>query len=146
MLAFAAAQHRVPLVIAGPLVNFACLRYAAQIAPELIIHVPSVDEAELDALYRSAHVFADVTWGPQGLQRLARAVASGCRMLVSQASWARSIWDGAVSADPGSAESITAALERAWSASAPPAPRSGADLFSASIFAYSRAVAARQPA
>lgn len=146
MLATAAAQHRVPLVIAGPLVDFACLRYAAQIAPELIIYLPSVDEAELDALYRSAHVFADVAWGPQGLQRLARAVASGCRLLVSQASWAKSIWDGAVSADPGSAESMAAALERAWSAAAAPAPRSGADLFSASIFAYSRAIAARQPA
>ncbi len=146
MLAAAAAELGLPLVIAGPPVNFGCLRHSVHVAPELIIHLPSVDEAELDALYRSAHVFADVAWGPQGLQRLARAVASGCRLLVSQASWARSIWDGAVSADPGSAESITAALERAWSASAPPAPRSGADLFSASIFAYSRAVAARQPA
>jgi len=145
-LAAAAAKLDIPVVVAGPLVNFACLRYAAQLAPELIVHVPRPSEAELEALYRSAGVYADVSWGPQGLGRLARAVASGCRLLVSRASFASDGWPGAAVADPASAPSISDALERAWSAPAPAVTSSGPDLFSASIFAYSKAVAARQPA
>jgi hypothetical protein len=100
----------------------------------------------LDALYRCAHVYADVSWGPQGLHRLARAAASGCRLLVSQPSWAHTVWTEAVSADPASVASVTSALAQAWAAPPAPADVSGADLFSASIFAYSKAVAARQPA
>lgn len=146
LVACAAAQERIPLVIAGPMVNFLCFRHAAQLAPEFLVHVPKADEAELDALYRAARVYADVSWGPQGYGRLARAAVSGCRLVVSGASFAGSLWPGSAVADPASPASILTALRHAWNAPEPPPPAPGPDLFAASIFAYSKAIAARQPA
>lgn len=145
LLARIAASHGVPLVLAGPAVSLSALRAALQVAPELITHVPRPSQAHLEALYRSARVYIDLSWAPLGLGRIARAAASGCRLLLSRASHAAQVWPSAAQADPGSVDSMSSAFGQAWNAPQPPLPPNGPDLFSAAIFAYSRAVQARQP-
>lgn len=146
VLARAAVSRGMPIVMAGPAVDIAALRWALQAAPDSVVHVPAPEEAELEALYRSAHVYADVSWAPAGLARIARAASSGCRLAVSRASHAREAFPTASAADPGSVSSIGQALDDAWNAPEPTGESSGPDLFSAAVFAYSKAVAARQPA
>jgi hypothetical protein len=144
LLARAAAARGMALVAAGPVVDFPSLRHAAQQAPESVIHIPNPAPDEVEALYRAARVYADVSWAPRGIGRIARAAASGCRLLLASFSFAHEVWPNAVTADPGSLESISAALDEAWNAAVPAQSLSGNDLFSAAIFAYSRALQARQ--
>ncbi|HZY98892.1 MAG TPA: hypothetical protein VFE36_04925 [Candidatus Baltobacteraceae bacterium] len=70
---------------------------------------------ELSALYRRARVFADASWSSAGLYRSARAAAAGAALVAPLSGYARSVWPGlAVLVDPGSTESISAGLKRAW--------------------------------
>lgn len=146
VLARAAVSRGMPMVLAGAAVDIAALRWALQAGPDSVIHVPDPEEAELEALYRSAHVYADVSWAPAGLARVARAAASGCRLALSRASYAHQAFPTASVADPGSISSIGQALDDAWNAPEPSAEPSGPDLFPAAVFAYARAVAVRRPA
>jgi hypothetical protein len=136
----------ITLIIAGPVVDPACLRAAVHLAPERVLHFPKPQAAELEALYRAARVFIDVAWAPRGLMRLSRAAAAGCRLLLSRSSFAPEIWPRAACAEPSSLDSIADGLERAWNGVETPKPDADGDLFSAAIFAYSEALRARQPA
>lgn len=146
LLARIAAARGIPLVLAGPVVDVACLRYALAAAPEFVIHVPNPTEGELEALYRAARLYADVSWSPKGLSRLVRAARSGCRLLLSKGSFAPDLWPSAPAADPGSLQAIDAAFAQAWNAPPSVNPPAGPDLFAASILAYFKAIAARAPA
>ncbi|HKU69054.1 MAG TPA: hypothetical protein VJP85_14885 [Candidatus Baltobacteraceae bacterium] len=146
LLACAAAEQGIPLVVAGPVVDVAALRAASRLAPELVMHLAAPDDAQVEALYRSARVYADVSWAPQGLSRIARAAASGCRLLLSRTLYAAELSPGACGVDAASLESVAAGLAQAWSLPQPAPVQGGGDLFTAAIFAYSKALAARQPA
>jgi hypothetical protein len=142
----AAAALGIPLVVAGAAVDVPAMRYAARLAPELVMHVVHPTEAQMEGLYRAARVYADISWAPQGLCRIARAAALGCNLLLSRNLHAAELWPSATVVDPASLESVIAGLSGAWNSSQVPRAQAEGDLFSAAIFAYSKAAAARQPA
>lgn len=146
LLACAAAGLGIPLVVAGAPVDVPSMRFAARLAPELVMHVPAPTEAQMEGLYRAARVYADISWAPQGLCRIARAAASGCNLLLSRNLHSAELWPGATAVDPASLEAVAAGLSEAWNSTHTTGAQAESDLFSAAIFAYSRAVAARQPA
>jgi len=146
LLAYAAVEQGLQLVVAGPSVDVAAMRYAARQAPELVMHVAAPSEEQQESLYRGARVYADLSWSPRGYSRIARAAAGGCRLLLSSNLHAAELWPGAAVADPASPASVSAALSKAWNQAQPAPAQAGGDLFSAVIFAYSKAAAARQPA
>lgn len=146
LLVRAAANLGMPVVIAGPTVEADALRSAQVYAPERVIHFPDPTEGEIAALYRSASVFADVSWASRGHYRIARAVASGCALLVSHQGFAGEVWPKATTADPGSVPSLAAALERARGQGASGEVSKPGQAFSAVIFAYAKAQRVRTPA
>jgi hypothetical protein len=146
LLVSAAAALGIPLVVAGAAVDVPAMRYAARLAPELVMHVVHPTEAQMEGLYRAARVYADISWAPQGLCRIARAAALGCNLLLSRNLHAAELWPSATVVDPASLESVIAGLSGAWNSSQVPRAQAEGDLFSAAIFAYSKAAAARQPA
>jgi hypothetical protein len=145
-LSRAAAKLGIPVVSVGEVLQPAEVRGALGMAPDLVSHRPAATAGELESLYRCARVYADVSWAPRGLARVARAAAAGCGLVVSAAGPGPGMFPNAHAADPASLESIAAALEQAWSAKKPPMLPEGPSLLSAAIYAYSQAIAARQPA
>lgn len=148
LLMRAAAALRMPVVFAGRTVEVDALRYARAQAPELFLHLPEPTAEQLAALYLSARVFVDVSWGSRGLYRVQRALASGCAVVVSRNSYAAVTWPAAVvEVDPGSPVAIEGALKVA-------ASRGGestriampGEAFSAVILAYATAQQERVPA
>jgi hypothetical protein len=147
LLVRAAAPRGIPVVAAGTAVDIDCLRAAQNFAPELVIHMPQASEAEIEALYRTARVYADVSWSLRGTARIARAAASGCALLLSNALPSRDFWPQAACCDAASLNSLSTALERAWRTGVTGAAGMDADAaFSATILAYSRAQARKVPA
>jgi hypothetical protein len=146
LLVRAAAPRGIPVVVAGDAIDIDCLRAAQTFAPELVIHIPRPSAGEIEALYRTAQVYADVSWGPRGTARIARAAASGCALLLSDALPSVHFWPSAARADAASIKSLSVALERAWNTPEPRVPADANAAFSAAILAYSRAQQRRVPA
>jgi hypothetical protein len=148
LLVRAASRLGMPVVAAGPTVDVDMLFAARSLAPESLIHLAQPTSEELAALYGCARVYAELSWAPAGIYRVARALISGCGVVASRSSYAAAVWPEAVSeADPGSVDSLTRALQRALErpVSATSAGAAG-QAFSAAIFAYATAQRARQPA
>jgi hypothetical protein len=140
----AAATLGMPVVAVGNVVSPAEVRGATAAAPELIAHFPAVTDGELESLYRTARVYADVSWAPRGLHRVGRAALAGCRLVVSSAGPGPQFFPSAYSADPASVQSMQTALQAAWTSARPQALPTGPDLFSAAVYAYSKADARRR--
>ncbi|MBV9270862.1 MAG: hypothetical protein JO165_07205, partial [Candidatus Eremiobacteraeota bacterium] len=117
LLLRAARQARLPLVLAGPVIDADVYMLLRESADETIIFALDPTPAELAALYRSARVFADVGWTSQGGHRLAHAALSGAGLVCSSTHYHGRLWSPAVClADPASVDSIAQALQQAWAA------------------------------
>lgn len=142
LLARAAAECGIPLAIAGPVVEPSVQRMVAEILGPNLVQIPRPSAGELESLYRTARVFIDLSWMPCGLSRVARAIACGCPVLISDRSHARSVWTGLATAAPGSFSAIREGLARLWESPAPVAPRPADEAFLAVITAYAQAQSA----
>jgi hypothetical protein len=154
-LARASQVAGYPLVIAGTVADVTYLGALRRWADDRTQVLTSAGEGQIAALYRRAKVYADVAWVPGGLARPQRALLSGCRLVLSSASYGCSLWNGLAStADPGSAPAITAGLTTAWLAAADPevtatayagivAVADPARTLSATVNLYARAAARR---
>lgn len=160
ILVRAAVKARVPLVIAGPLVDPEYVLALREQADEQVTIVSEPTESQADRLYRSARVYADVSWISYGIHRAIRAAACGAALVVSKDSYAVSQLDGEAlwEADPASETALTIALGDAWKharerhAAVERNGRRAADLgdaraaLVACVHAYSAAQSARAPA
>lgn len=119
LLARAAMAAKLPLVLLGPVADVEAYMLLRQIADEHVVLIPSASPEEIEALYRRARVFADVSWAQYGLHRIARAALSGAALVVSNRRYAAELWrPGLWLADPASVEAMTSALGDAWQAAA----------------------------
>jgi hypothetical protein len=98
LVARAAAARRVRLVVAGPAVDVTALRVLQHAAADLVVYLPAPTEAELEALYRTARVYADVSWEARGCARGARAAACGGKLRVCCSWGAAARWPQAAQA------------------------------------------------
>lgn len=115
LLVRAAAQSGLPLVVAGPIVDLAYYGSLREYAGTNVRFIDEPSPAEREALYRSARVYADVSWGGFGLHRTAHAAASGCALVVPRGAYAAALWrEGVWQADPADEKSIALALGDAW--------------------------------
>lgn len=112
----AAVSSRIPLVISGPVVEPEYVRALREQADERVVILGEQEPAALEALYRSARVYADVSWITPGLYRAARAAACGAALVVSKDGYCAGVLggEGIWQADPASADSIGVALGDAW--------------------------------
>lgn len=118
LLVRAAIAAGLPVVLAGPVVDVDHYMLLREIADDRVTFVPSASAPEIEALYRRARVFADVSWAQTGLHRLAKAALCRCALLVSSQRYAGALWrPGLWEADPADVHSIRAGLTAAWSAS-----------------------------
>lgn len=116
LLLRAAMNLRLPVVLAGPIVDPEYYGLLRENAGEQVVFLPDADEAEMQTLYRSARVFADLGWLRYSPHRSARAAISGCALAVSRDAAACSLWgaQGLWRADPAEVKSIETAIGDAW--------------------------------
>jgi hypothetical protein len=123
-IARACAGAKLPLVLVGSVTN---AEYYGEVIAALgsrgvWLAEGSLSEAQIDALYSRARVFADASWSAAGLHRLARAAAFGASLAAPSSGYARSVWTGLVqSVDPAGGAAIAAGIAAAWEN----APRNG---------------------
>lgn len=112
----AAVSSAMPLVIAGPVVEPEYLSALREQSDEHVVIAGEPEPAATQALYRSARVFADVSWITPGLHRTVRAAACGAALLVAKDGYGagvlgtEAIWQ----ADAASEASVRVALGDAW--------------------------------
>jgi hypothetical protein len=115
----AANAAGLPLVLAGQVADIEYLCALRRWSGDRTAVLTAASNGQIAALYRRARVYADVAWIPGGLARPARAALSGCRLVLSEASYGYELWGNAAAAvDPASAQSIAAGLTAAWNAAA----------------------------
>lgn len=116
MLVRAAVKARVPLVIAGPLVDPEYVLALREQADERVTILSEPTESQAERLYRSARVYADVSWVSYGIHRAIRAAACGAALVVSKDSYTVSLLDGETlwEADPAGETALAIALGDAW--------------------------------
>lgn len=124
LLVRAAASARLPLVVAGSITEPDFTATVRDQAGDQVIFLPEPDAATAQTLYRSARVYADVSWVRFGAHRLIRAAACGAVLVTAQDAGVRdvigpeAVWE----ADIASQESIALALADAWMHASPQAP------------------------
>lgn len=115
LLVRAAISARLPVVLAGPVVDVDHYMLLREISDERVTFVPSASAPEIEALYRRARVFADVSWAQTSLHRLAKAALCRSALVVSTQRYAGALWrPGLWEADPADIRSIRAGLLAAW--------------------------------
>jgi hypothetical protein len=111
----AAREAGLPIVFAGPVIGSDVYMLLREFADETVSFAPNASPAEIAALYRSARVFADVSWASLGGHRLARAALSGASLVCANTNYYAGLWGpGIRTADPASVDSIARALRGAW--------------------------------
>jgi hypothetical protein len=113
----AAQREELPVIFSGQVANPEFLHYVKAYAGDRAFFVPPylLGPAEIEGLYARARVYADVHWAGRGLNRVARAASYGSGLVVSTHAYGRDVLgDAACAADPGSIDSIAAALREAW--------------------------------
>ncbi|MEO6913375.1 MAG: hypothetical protein ABI182_05085 [Candidatus Baltobacteraceae bacterium] len=116
LLARAAMQLKLPLVLAGPVCEADYYMLLREFCDESVAFLPDCTAGQINGLYRRARVYADVSWNSYGLHRIARAGVSGSALVVSDAGYAAALLGpGIWQADPASTESIKVAIGDAWS-------------------------------
>jgi len=115
LLARAAMSAGLPLVILGAVSDAEQYMILREISDERVIFVPNPAPGQVEAFYRRARVFVDVSWAQYSLHRLAKAALSGCALVVSHRRYAGELWrPGLWQADPASVDSMAFALHNAW--------------------------------
>lgn len=118
LLVRAAISAGLPVVLAGPVSDVDHYMLLREIAGERVIFVPAASDAELEALYRRARVFADVSWAQTSLHRLAKAALARAALVVSSQRYAGALWrPGVFEVDPADVASIRQGLIAAWNGS-----------------------------
>lgn len=146
LLARVAYALGIPLVVAGPSADLDAVITARAVAPGLFIHLQAPSEGHLETLYRTARVYADVSWRSHGAHRVRRAATSGCALLLSGLGGGADFLPQPDLADPASESSLTQALQRVWTTSAATAPYVPVDAFGGIIAAYAAALQQAAPA
>jgi hypothetical protein len=134
MLARAAADVGVALVLAGPIADPAYAERVREFASDRVMLIEEPSPGLVATLYRSASVVADAAWTARGHSRLLSAAAMGAAVVTSAMRWT-TLPDGQFwIVDPGDLGSIARGLGEAWDASV----RSDARLQSSARFAGER--------
>jgi len=119
MLARAAMEADLPLVIAGPVSEGGYAGLLRELGDHRVAVVTTAAPEALAALYRRARVFADIGWEDRGPARAAAAVLGGAGLLVAQGHAAAELWQpGLWTADRASIGSIVEGLRGAWACAA----------------------------
>jgi glycosyltransferase involved in cell wall biosynthesis len=120
----AAALAGLPVVVAGPAADAGYYEALRRSSGERVVFVPDVSPRLAQALYRSARVYADLSWISYGTSRVAAAGAAGCALVVGRGSQGATLsGETAWVADPASVDSMAVALGDAWMHAAEPAGR-----------------------
>ncbi len=115
LLARAAMDADLPMVVLGPVVETEVLAMLREIADERIAVIPHASPGEIEALYRRARVFADVGWVDYGAARRARAALSGAALLLANGHYVAELWrPGLWTADRASGRASRDGLLAAW--------------------------------
>jgi glycosyltransferase involved in cell wall biosynthesis len=115
LLAAAAMEADLPLLIIGAVADTEYLAMLREVADERVALVPSVTPGQLEALYRRARVFADLSWMDVGGARRARAALAGAALLVAEGHYTTELWrPGLWTADRASRGAIREGLRAAW--------------------------------
>jgi glycosyltransferase involved in cell wall biosynthesis len=111
-----AAMHAgLPVLMAGPVADTTYFQAVKRISGERVAFIGDVPPGTASALYRRARVYADLSWMPYGLARVAAAGASGCALVLARGGNAADLFGtSAWTADPCSVDSIALALGDAW--------------------------------
>jgi hypothetical protein len=117
MLARAAAEVRVPVVLAGAIGDPAYAERLREFAPENVSLIGEPSAAALATLYRTATVIADAAWTTRGHGRLLTAAALGATVVCSLARWIELPAEGRWIVDPADVASIARGIGEAWDAS-----------------------------
>lgn len=142
LLARVAARRGIALVVAGPAVDLDALIAARSIAPATFLHIASPTEGQLEALYRSARVYADVSWRFRGAHRVRRAAASGCALLLSRTGGGRDVDVAGGFVEAAAEASLDSGLASCWERGEPAVRVAPADAFAPTIAAYAAALQA----
>jgi hypothetical protein len=124
LLAAAAMEADLPLLIVGAVADTEYLAMLREVIDERVALVPSVTPGQLEALYRRARVFADLSWMDVGGARRARAALAGSSLLVANGHYTTEIWaPGLWTADRASRREIRDGLLGAWAGHGNPEAR-----------------------
>lgn len=116
LLARAAMDADLPMLVLGAVVETEVLAMLREIADERIALIPEASPGEIEALYRRARVFADVGWVDYGAARRARSALSGAALLVANGHYVAELWrPGLWTADRASGSALRDGLLAAWS-------------------------------
>jgi hypothetical protein len=118
MLARAAGEVGVPMVIAGAVADPAYAERLREFAPQAIVLLGEPSPGLVARLYRSAAVIADAAWTTRGHGRLVTAAAMGAALVCSQRRWLDLPEAGRWTVDPADVRSIARGLGSAWDAAA----------------------------
>lgn len=111
----AANAANAPLVIAGPVVDVAYLGSLRYMAREHVCVMTGATPPQIEALYRAARVYADVSWQSMGPARHVRAALAGCALVLARNAYAAPLLSpGLWTADPADENAIAIALGDAW--------------------------------
>ncbi len=116
LLARAAGEVGVPMVIAGPVADPVYAERLREFAPDLVYVLGEPATGEVATLYRSAAVIADAAWTARGHARLVTAAALGAAAVVSQTRWVDLPEGGFWTVDPADFRSIARGIGEAWDA------------------------------
>jgi hypothetical protein len=118
MLARAAGEVGVPMVIAGAVADPAYAERLREFAPQTVLLLGEPSPGLVAGLYRCAAVVADAAWTTRGHGRLMTAAAMGAALVCSQRRWLDLPEHGRWTVDPADVRSIARGLGSAWDAAA----------------------------
>jgi hypothetical protein len=113
----AAAAIGAPCIMLGTVEDAEYYQSVLEVAGSGSIWLPEapLTQAQLEALYAGARIYADLSWAGHGAARLVRAAAHGAIPVVSAALPYAELWPELTGgADPASLESATAVMRQAW--------------------------------
>jgi hypothetical protein len=116
IVARAAADVGVAMVIAGPIADPAYAERLREFAPDLVRLLPEPDREMTATLYRTAAVVADVAWTTRGHGRLVTAAALGAAVVCSSNRWVDLPEIAHLIVDPADVRSIARGIGGAWDA------------------------------
>jgi hypothetical protein len=116
LLARAAAEVGVPMVLAGVIADPAYAERLREFAPANVSLIGEPSAAALGTLYGTATVMADAAWTTRGHGRLLTGAACGAAVVCSLARWIELPAEGRWMVDPGDVASIARGIGEAWDA------------------------------
>jgi hypothetical protein len=116
IVARAAADVGVAMVIAGPIADPAYAERLREFAPDQVLLLPEPERDSIATLYRTAAVVADVAWTTRGHGRLVTAAALGSTIVCSSSRWVDLPEIAHLIVDPADVRSVARGIGGAWDA------------------------------